>query len=134
MELVERTNRQLMEALSPLVAGLPQVDLGLLHFFGHGFYLRMGLIKKGTLIDGKVHRFSNMNIVLKGEMRVMTEQGLVHVVAPCAFVAPPGVKRQGVAIEDTVWVTVIETEITDPVEAEQKLVANSYAELECEVQ
>ena len=81
----------------------PPGEAPVTHHFAAGIYGREMLIPQGTVLTGKIHRAECLNIVSKGKIRVLTEHGLRTVEAPATFVSPPGVKRVGLALEDTVW-------------------------------
>lgn len=88
------------------LAALPPFDFPVRHLFPKGIYAREITIPAGCCLTGKIHRFENLNIVSKGRILVATEEGLTEVVAPCTIVSPPGTKRVGYALEDTVWTSI----------------------------
>ena len=74
--------------------------------FAPGVYVREIFIPKNSLLTGKIHREAHPVFLMQGRIRVYTEQhGLQELEAPLVFIAPAGVKRAAVALEDTVWVT-----------------------------
>lgn len=85
---------------------LPQIDFPVRHHFPAGIYAREITIPAGSCLTGKIHRFENLNIISKGRILVATEEGVAEVVAPCTIVSPPGTKRVGFAMEDTVWTSI----------------------------
>ena len=89
---------------------LPQIALNKKHYFSKGLYAREITIPKDTLLIGKMHRFSQINTVSKGDISVLTENGWKRMKAPFTFESPPGIKRAGYTHEDTVWTTYIGTE------------------------
>lgn len=91
------------------------------HHFAPGMYSREMFLPAGLVVVGKIHRYSHVNIISKGKVRVFTEQeGLRELEAPCTFISSPMTKRVVVVLEDTVWNTVHATDETDPdvIEAE----------------
>jgi quercetin dioxygenase-like cupin family protein len=63
-------------------------------------------IPKDTLIVGKIHKHSHLNVILKGKILVTTEFGKEYFEAPHVFVSEVGTKRAVRSVEDTVWLTV----------------------------
>jgi quercetin dioxygenase-like cupin family protein len=97
-----------------------QLALPVRHHFCEGVYGREMEIPKGTLVTGKIHLHQQLNILLKGELSVTTESGVVRVRAPFIVVSPPGTKRLAYAHEDSAWLTVLPTTETDPAEIERQ--------------
>lgn len=93
---------------------LPQLEVTLKHHFCQGVYAREGFIPKGACFVGRVHKQSQINIISKGDISVLTERGLIRMTAPCTLVSPPGAQRAAYAHEDTVWTTILGTDETDP--------------------
>jgi hypothetical protein len=117
-----------IDALEAAMFEQPQVEIEATHTFADGLYAREIEIKAGTLLTGKIHKFEHINIVSKGSISVLTENGAKRIEAPCAFVSPPGTKRVGYAHEDTVWTTVhaLPNNVRDPERAEDFLVTMCY--------
>ena len=107
----------------------PQVEITPVHYFAKGLYAREIFIPKGTLLTGKIHRTEHLNIISKGDISVVTEEGTKRITAPFTMIAKPGTKRVGYAHEDTVWTTVHATEETDLEKIELELIAADYGEL-----
>lgn len=76
------------------------------HSFAEGVYIRELHIKKGHLCVGALHKDSYTNIILSGDMSVVTEDGFKRVSGPSYSIAPEMTKRFGYAHADTVWLTV----------------------------
>lgn len=96
-----------------LANGLPLFEPPVTNHFSHGVYGREVFIPAGCTLTGKIHKFSNMNILLEGEMLVLTPTGVRHVTAGYVEVAPPGSKRAGHALTDCRWLNVHGTHETD---------------------
>lgn len=107
---------------------MPPVELIYKHYFSDGVYAREMFIPKGTVVTGKVHKFQNLNIMVKGDLSVLTEKGVVRVKPPFVVVSPPGTKRLAYAHEDTIWLTVLRTDETEPGKIEALFVADSEQE------
>lgn len=96
------------------------------HTFSDGIYIREGLIPKNTLIIGKIHKGRTLNFLMKGEITVLTEDGIKRLKAPLQFVSPAGSKKVGFTHEDTIWVNVHATQETDLVKIEEEVILPSY--------
>lgn len=83
------------------------------HHFAPGLYAREIFIPKGSYVVGKTHRYAHLTTVSKGRILVASEFGNLEVVAPSTFMSKPGIKRVGVALEDTIWTTYHPTSETD---------------------
>lgn len=78
----------------------------LMQYFCGGVYLRQVFFPAGTLVTGKIHRYPCLNILVQGELEVVTEEGPKLLVAPLVFESPAGVKRAARVLSDTLWITV----------------------------
>jgi len=124
--------RRKLERLDEAVLSFPQVEMPAKHHFSHGVYARELFIPKDTVLTGRIHKRSQINILVKGEISVLTESGIERICAPATIVSPPGTKRAGYAHEDTIWITVCGTDSdsTDPDELEAELTTRTYQEYE----
>jgi quercetin dioxygenase-like cupin family protein len=108
---------------------MPQVEIPVRHYFAQGVYAREICIPKGAIITGMIHRQSQINLCLKGDISIVTEEGERRFKSGETIVSPPGTKRAAYAHEETVWTTVLGTELTDVQEIEATLVCQSFEEL-----
>ena len=115
-------------AIESVFKQMPQVELPLRHCFGNKVYVREMTAPKGTIIIGKMHKYKQVNIVVKGDISVLTEDGWKRLKAGDMFESPAGIKRAGFTHEDTVWTTICGTEETDIDKAEDELTIGSYQE------
>lgn len=82
------------------------VDCPVVHHFGPGVYMREVTLPAGSCIVGHHHRDAHMNIMLRGSLVLVDDDGSErHLVAPQTFTAPPGRKTAKV-IEETVWLNI----------------------------
>lgn len=100
--------------------------------YGCCTYAREILLRKGSVVIGKIHRHQHLNIISKGKVTVFTEFGKKELEAPCTFVSEIGLKRAVYAHEDTIWTTIHLTaymgeENLDKIEDE--VIAPSYGDL-----
>lgn len=122
--------RSQIDELETEMFKLPQVEMPPVHTFAQGIYAREITIPKGTLLTGKIHKTEHINIVSKGDISVLTEDGIKRIKAPFIMVARPGTKRVGFAHEDTVWTTIHATNETDLEKLETELIAKTHDEVE----
>lgn len=83
-----------------------RAELPVVQYFCDGVYMRELHMPAGTLLTGKIHKRACLNIVLTGEVEVVTDQGARIVRGPLVFESPGGIKRAGRVISDTIWITV----------------------------
>lgn len=95
-----------MEFERRLKASDGQFDPDLVQYFGNGVYMRQVFLPAGSQAAGRIHKRPCWNILLQGEIEVVTEAGYKLMVAPDVFESPAGVKRAVRAISDTIWLTV----------------------------
>jgi hypothetical protein len=122
------TTRQKVEVVEAELKRHPQLDLPLVHHFAEGVYGRELHIPKGTLLTGKIHKYSQLNVLVKGKILVLVGDHVEELEAPMILVSPPGTKRVAYACEDCVWLTVHGTDLTDLGEIEDHFIAGSDAE------
>lgn len=107
-------NRSRLLYAEKVIRQLPQLDVTIRHHFAEGVYAREGFIPKDTVFVGRVHLHSQINILSKGDVTVLTETGVQRYTAPCTWSAPKGTQRAAYTHEDTVWTTILGTHETDP--------------------
>ena len=122
--------RAAIVALEQQILECVQADMPLEHIFADGLYARQLTIPKNCVLTGAIHKREHINIVLKGEITVATDEGVRRIRAPAVIVSKPGTKRAGFAHEETIWLTVHACEAKDATEAEALLVTNDYADYE----
>ena len=110
----------------------PKVQIETRHYYAEGLYAREIVIPKGTLLTGKIHLYEHINIISKGDISVLTDDGPKRIKAPCTLISKPGIKRVGFAHEETVWTTIHANpkNLKDADEIEAVLVTNSFEEFE----
>lgn len=95
-----------IKALESAMLALPQLPIEIVHDFADGTYSRTMIAAANTLIVGKTHRSSCVNIISEGSIIVWTKDEVKRIEAPCVFVSPGGTKRVGLTLEKTIWTTV----------------------------
>jgi len=108
------------------MAELPQVDIPLTHHFSKDIYGREILMPKGTVVIGKIHKHSSLNILAGGEISLLTEDGTKRLKAPYVVSSKPGIKRVIYVHEDATWVTVHGTDETNVEKIEEQFIAKTY--------
>jgi len=78
----------------------------LTHSFSDGVYIREMSMLKGSIVIGKIHNKSHTWFLMKGKIKVATEDSVVTYSAPTYVNAKAGAKRVIAAIEDSVFVNV----------------------------
>lgn len=105
-----------------------QVDIPVKNYFAHGLYAREVFIPAGTAVTGKIHKYSQINILSQGEISVVTESGLIRIKAPYTLVSPPGTKRAAYTHSDVIWTTIHATHETDIQKIEEHFIAKDEQE------
>ena len=120
--------RASIQQLEQAILECVPADMPVEHYFAEGLYARALHIPKHCVLTGAIHKHEHINILAKGDITVVTEDGPKRVTAPCVMVSKPGTKRAGFAHEDSVWITVHACEAKDVETAEKLLVTNDYDE------
>ncbi|WP_336163584.1 hypothetical protein [Acinetobacter ursingii] len=104
------------------VSELPQLELPVFHHFAPNVYMRQMDAPAGALVVSKMHRTEHMNILIKGAVTVVTENGIEYLKAPVVLKSAAGTKRIGYFHEDSSWITVHPTESKDLDEIERQVI------------
>lgn len=107
-----------------------KTELPVRNHFATGVYGRELFMPAGTLLVGKIHKFSSLNILAKGDIILVTEEGKQDLSAPYIIASKPGVKRVIYAVSNCTWVTCHGTEKTDLTEIEEEFIAKDYSEVD----
>jgi hypothetical protein len=102
----ELTIREKVNRLEGEIQKLPQVEIPLVHYFAPGLYLREMQMPKFAVLTGAVHKTEHICILSKGHVQVVTDEGVLDLVAPATIHSMPGAKRAIVALEDSVWTNI----------------------------
>jgi hypothetical protein len=100
------------------------------HSFADGCYVREIFNPAHELIVTKIHKKAHPFFLLKGEMSILTEEGVKRIKAPYYGITPAGTKRLIYTHEDVVFVTVHVTNETDLEKIEEEVIAKSFDEIE----
>lgn len=130
MNVVElKEKRDKIGVLVEMMKEFPQVECPVVHRFTPGCYLREITMPKDSYVIGKIHATEHFNIVLKGEVTVITVEGQERFKAPCTFVSKAGVQKIVYMHEECVWQTVHVTDKTDLAEIEKDVIVDTYDQL-----
>lgn len=121
---------QSTDDLEQKLLSVDQVDCPVIHRFGPGVYIREVTLPAGTLAIGHRHKFAHINIVLKGTVLVLNDNGTTtEIVAPYVYTSQPG-RKVVFAKDEVVWQNIFATTQTDVEALEAHLLDKSDAWLE----
>lgn len=129
VEIPKEEIKEMIFALEKKLMLEPQTEAPLKHYFSKELYAREMTIPKGTIVIGKIHKFESFTIISKGDISILSIDGVIRVKAPFAFVASPGAKRLVYAHEETVWTVMHATKETDLSKIESEVIAKDYSEV-----
>lgn len=118
-----------LEELEREMLEYPQVECPVFHHFGPGICIRERHMPEGMLGLGHRHRVPNINMIVKGMVVVIASGDVNIFVAPHIFVGEAD-RKVIYAIEDTVWLNVIATNLTTAEEIEAAFIEKSPLALE----
>ena len=86
--------------------------------FVGGVYARSIRIPKDTFIVGSLHRLDNFNIMTEGRLLLQTiangiASDVEEVVAPYYSISKAGTMKIAIALEDTVWTSMSNTDVEE---------------------
>lgn len=120
-QLLANIQSQLPAATKDMLK-MPQAHCPVVHHFGPGLCVREVFMPAGTLAIGHLQKFDHMNVLLKGSVMVVNDDGSTHVLkAPMMFIGKPG-RKVGYVLEDMVWQNIYATELKNPDEVEAHFV------------
>jgi len=113
-------------AISQLPGAMFNDCFPLRHSFGDGLYVREITVPAGMLVITKIHKKAHPYFVLKGDVSVLTEDGVKRIQAPFSGMTPAGTKRVCYCHTEVVWTTVHATEETDLVKIEEEIISKTF--------
>lgn len=120
---LEPTWKEKVAFLVKEMGGIPQVECPLKHHFAPHVYIREIFMPAGAIVIGKIHKTEHFNIIQKGCVTLMNEDGTRETLTgPVTFVSKPGVQKVLYIHDDTVWSTVHLTENRDLESLEAELI------------
>lgn len=105
-----------------------QIELPVKHHFALGIYARELFIPAGVMLTGQIHKYEQFNILIKGDMSVLVDGLIKRIKAPFFVTSPSGTKRIALAHEDSIWLTVLGTDLKSVQEIEERFIAKDEQE------
>ena len=99
------------------------------HTFAGGCYIREIYNPANELIITKIHKKEHPFFLMKGEMSILTEEGIQNIKAPYQGITKPGTKRAIYTHEECVFITVHATDNTSIEDVEEEVVCTKYEDL-----
>jgi hypothetical protein len=126
--------RDFILAFEERLAKVPGAAFGdniapLKHTFVDGAYVREIFMPKGMALTSKIHKVTHPYFIMKGDVSVLTEGGVVRLKAPYSGITPAGTKRLLYIHEDTTWITVHVTKEKDLKKIEEEIIATNFKEV-----
>lgn len=100
------------------------------HSFADGCYIREIFNPAHELIVTKIHKIAHPFFLLRGEMSILTEEGVKRIKAPYYGITPAGTKRVIYTHSDIVFVTVHVTKEKDLAKIEGEIIAKDFDEMD----
>lgn len=98
------------------------------HSFADGCYIREIFNPANELLITKIHKKEHAFFLMRGEMSVLTEDGVKHLKAPYHGITKPGTKRIIYTHSDCIFITVHATEETDVAKIEEQVIAKDFSD------
>jgi len=105
-KIVVQPSRKSVERLEAHLLQFPEVEIKTEHRFAPGIYVRQVTIPAGVACTGAACKFDHLSVMVRGKMRVLADGSMQDIEGYHEWIAAAGVKRVGVALEETVWFTV----------------------------
>ena len=96
------------------------------HTFADGLYIREIFMPKGLIISTGIHKIEHPYFVQKGDVSVLTDEGIIRIKAPYNGITKPGTKRLIYMHEDTIWITVHATDKLKPEDVLEDVLAKDF--------
>ncbi len=94
-----------IERVEEIMLAMPQVACNVRHIFAPGLYLRELTMAAGTVAIGHGQRRAQVNIFLRGAVRILNGDRSIELRAPLTYVGAAG-RKIGIVLEDIVWLNV----------------------------
>ena len=135
-----RKRKEFREKISELEKAVTEMDGGMTgellhktnpvkHTFAGGCYVREIYNPANELIITKIHKKEHPFFLMKGEMSILTEEGIEHIKAPYQGVTKAGTKRAIYTHEECIFITVHATNNTTIEDVEEEVVCTKYEDL-----
>jgi len=101
-----------IDKLESLMLRQEQVDCPVYHHHFNGLYIREVFMPAGTFAIGHYQKTTHLNIFLKGQVHIISKEGVKILDAPMIFEAPPG-RKVGYISKDVSWLNIYPTTETN---------------------
>lgn len=128
MRMPDMSAREKVNLFEAEMRKQPQVEIPTKHHFSFGIYAREIFIPSGVILTGKIHKYPQFNILVKGKMSVLVGDHVQLIEAPFTIVSEAGTKRIAMAHEDCIWITIHGTHETDIDKIENTFIAQDEKE------
>ena len=126
VEVFDQSNHNgLIEKLEDGLFACEQPECPVRNLFAPDVYMREITMPADSVIIGHEHKTEHFNIVLKGKARVVQDDKVEYIEAPCIFVSKAGVRKVLYIEEEMVWATVHPTKETDLEKIEKETICKS---------
>jgi quercetin dioxygenase-like cupin family protein len=115
-------------AAEAIMRKMPQVKIDPVHRFSQGLYAREITIPAGVTLTGEIHKYPQINFLLKGTIQVLVDEEIITLTAPQTVCSPAGTKRIAHTLTECVWTTVLPTELNNVDEIERQFIAKTENE------
>jgi hypothetical protein len=99
------------------------------HSFSDGQYIREIYNPSGLVLVTKIHSKNHPFFLMKGEMSILTEEGVQRIKAPYQGITKAGTKRIIFTHSECVFITVHRTDKLTIEEVEEEVIAESFDQL-----
>ena len=128
-EKISELEKEIVEVEGGMTGELLHQTNPVKHTFAGGCYVREIYNPANELIITKIHKKEHPFFLMKGEMSILTEEGIEHIKAPYQGVTKAGTKRAIYTHEECTFITVHATENTTIEDVEEEVVCTKYEDL-----
>jgi len=121
---------EFIHSVEEYLSQFPQTEIPINHYYSKNVYAREMIVPAGVILTGEIHKFENMNILLEGEVSVLSLDGYSRLKAPNVYTAQPGSKRLFKTHTEVKWLTVLGTDMKDPELIRSNFTVKNYNEIE----
>lgn len=131
MSVTERRSEldMLHRSMRSLIAksDVPNIATEHERLYADGVYVAIWKAPAGSLTEGSLHKYSHLSVLLKGRVQEATpEHGVRELTEGHYEVAPAGMKRTVLCLEDCEWLMVHPTSEKDPEKVFNQFIAEGY--------
>lgn len=119
-----------MQMFLKTLEGLPPGRFKFKHIFADNTYLRELSLTKGTFVVSGIHLKETSLILMKGSIKIFSEDGLKTYKAPKIVISQPGTQRIILALEDTTFCNVFSTRHVEVDQVVREITSDDKAVLE----